>query len=237
MVPSGAVDLRASLDYNLILGAGARRSGRERVTEGSPLIEETLGRIAGGEDLSMEDTSRGRGDHAGALRRRRDRASSERPAPEGGNGARDCRGCRGTAPPHDGDPHAPHGGDRHLRHRGRWLEDFQHQHRGRDRHRGGRGPGGQAWQSPGDQHLRLGRRAGHAGGQHRGRRTLGRSLPGRAGNLLLFCPAAARRDQERRPGPSAARYADDLQFAGPALESCRMHRINCWASGVPSCVR
>ena len=33
------------------------------------MIEETLGRIAGGEDLSMEDTSRrGRGHHAGALR-------------------------------------------------------------------------------------------------------------------------------------------------------------------------
>ena len=47
----------------------------------------------------------------------------------------------------------------------------------------------------------------------------GRSLPGRAWHLLLFCPAFARSHEERGARPSAVGHAHDLQRAGPTLES------------------
>ena len=65
------------------------------------------------------------------------------------------------------------------------------------RHRRGRRAGRQARQSQHHQPHRLGRRAGGAGREHRAPRAGGRSVPGRAGHLLLLRAAVAPGDEAR----------------------------------------
>ena len=64
-----------------------------------------------------------------------------------------------------------------------------------------------------------------------------RAVPGRAGHLLLLCPAAAPGDEARRPGAQEARLRRRSSTCSGRSAIRPARRCSCWASASASCTQ